>query len=273
MHSRIYAPVGSCIYCGASNWSQEKPRKLGDEHIVPEGLGGELVLPESSCKSCETETSRVELEWLRSSFAAARAQKALEKKKKRAPRHLPLRVRSKGQSVLKTIPIEEYPAQIVTLLFDQPEILLDVQPVEKELSGGIAIGILPSFGRHLKRYLDQGAVTFPPIRNSATSQHLGRMLAKIAHSYAVAELGVNGFQPFLQPIILGTDVRHLAHYVGGTREIPPAIEDVYKIELKPVESKGGGHYLMAIIRLLSDIQGMPEYRVVVGQPAYQASSD
>jgi hypothetical protein len=53
------------------------------------------------------------------------------------------------------------------------------------------------------------------------------MLAKIAHSYAVAELGIDGFKPFLNKIILGANIHHLSHYVGGTRVIPPASKDAY----------------------------------------------
>ena len=94
--TKIYAPVGHCIYCGSREWSPGCNRKLGDEHIVPEGLGGKLILPESSCKSCEKITSKFELEWLRSSFFAVRVQKGLGKKKKRPTRYLPLHIERNG---------------------------------------------------------------------------------------------------------------------------------------------------------------------------------
>jgi hypothetical protein len=91
------------------------------------------------------------------------------------------------------------------------------------------------------------------------------MLAKIAHSFAIAELGLDGFKPFLQQVILGTDIGHLGHYVGGTKEVPPASANVYDIRLTTIQSKSCREYLMAIVRLLSDVQGMPEYWVVVGE--------
>ncbi len=263
--AKTYAPVGRCIYCGASEWSANQSRKLGDEHIIPEGLGGRLVLPEASCRKCEAVTSKVELEWLRSAFYTARVQKELGKKKKRPPRFLGLQVQRNGKVVWESIPLEKYPAMIVTLLFDKPEILSDCSPVEKVLSGGVVIGILPTFGRLLKPYLDQGSVTFSPPRSGATSEYLGRMLAKIAHSYAVAELGIDGFTPFLTNIVLGTDTRHLSHYIGGTREVPPASNNAYEIKLTITESIGRERYLVVTIRLLSDVQGMPEYWAVVGK--------
>ena len=263
--TKTYAPVGRCIYCGTTEWSAQQQRKMGDEHIIQEGIGGRLVLPEASCKTCEEATSAVELEWLRGAYQTARVQKGLGKKKKRPPRFLPLQVVKGNKTTWESVPLEKYPAMIVTLCFDKPEILSDCAPVAKVLSGGVAIGILPTFGQLLKPFLDQGAVTFVPPRASATSTHLGRMLAKIAHSYAVAELGIDKFSPFLQNIILGTDICHIPHYVGGTMDVPTVIDEVYEIELTTMASLGGRSYLVCIIRLLSDVKGMPEYWVVVGE--------
>ncbi|MBU2828948.1 HNH endonuclease [Acidithiobacillus ferriphilus] len=225
--TKIYAPVGHCIYCGSREWSPGCNRKLGDEHIVPEGLGGKLILPESSCKSCEKITSKFELEWLRSSFFAVRVQKGLGKKKKRSTRYLPLHIERNGRTIIKNIPIEKYPPIIVTMLFDHPGMLLDIQPTGKELSGGVEIGTLATFGGMVSEHLAEGAVSFAPQRRSATSLELGRILAKIAHSYAVAKLGVGGFTPFLQPIIMGNDTQNAGHYIGGTREIPEKIAEFY----------------------------------------------
>ena len=264
--AKSYMPVGRCIYCGSPEWSAGQVRKLGDEHIIPEGLGGKLLLPEASCKDCEGLTSKFELEWLRSAFYTVRVQKGLGKKKKRPPKFLPLQVQRNGRTILESVPLEKYPAMSVTLLFDHPDILSDCAPVEKVLSGGVAIGTLPTFGLLLKPYLDQGTISFVPPRSSATSTLLGRMLVKIAHSYAVAELGIDGFKPFLNQIILGTNIHHLSHYVGGTRVIPPASNDAYEIKLITIKSIGCRPYLMVIIRLLADVQGMPEYWVVVGEP-------
>ena len=45
--------VGECVYCGAKDG-------LSDEHIVPFGLGGNIVLPDASCQSCVKITSAFE---------------------------------------------------------------------------------------------------------------------------------------------------------------------------------------------------------------------
>jgi hypothetical protein len=49
---RRFGPVGRCIYCGATRYSMDRA-KLGKEHIIPEGIGGNLELLEASCFRCE----------------------------------------------------------------------------------------------------------------------------------------------------------------------------------------------------------------------------
>jgi hypothetical protein len=58
-----------------------------------------------------------------------------------------------------------------------------------------------------------------------------RMLAKIAHSYAVADMGAENFLPYLPPIILGHDISYLGSVVGQT------------IKSEPPPEGGGSHFL------------------------------
>src|SRR5258707_13332584 len=57
-----YAAVGKCIYCDAKVYSTRvgiRSTPFGDEHIIAEGLGGKLELPEASCQKCEHITGRI----------------------------------------------------------------------------------------------------------------------------------------------------------------------------------------------------------------------
>jgi hypothetical protein len=64
---RAYAPVRACIYCGAT------AGPFSDEHIIPLSLGGNLVLPESSCHPCAKITGRFEMDVARFNFAGFRS--------------------------------------------------------------------------------------------------------------------------------------------------------------------------------------------------------
>ncbi len=63
---KVYSAIGRCIYCGAENVT------LTDEHIIPFGLGGNWILPKSSCKACATITGQFEQFCLRSMLGNTR---------------------------------------------------------------------------------------------------------------------------------------------------------------------------------------------------------
>jgi hypothetical protein len=44
---KVYPPVGRCIYCFSSDCD------LGDEHIIPQALGGNIILQRACCPACE----------------------------------------------------------------------------------------------------------------------------------------------------------------------------------------------------------------------------
>src|SRR5258708_7133383 len=54
-----FDPVGRCIYC------PDGVGPLTREHIVASGLGGGLILPESSCEKCRRVTHEIETYCLR----------------------------------------------------------------------------------------------------------------------------------------------------------------------------------------------------------------
>ena len=94
-----------------------------------------------------------------------------------------------------------------------------------------------------------------------------RLLAKIAHCYAVAEYGLNNFEPLLPDLILGKP-SPLGHLVGdGFLEEPPEdfLHQIKLITMRVFEA----YFLVAEIRLFANL-GAPRYRVAVGR--FDASS-
>ena len=80
--------------------------------------------------------------------------------------------------------------------------------------------------------------------------HLGKMLAKIAHAFATAELGYGNFRPHLLDIILNRPPLYISQYVGGIRDVePPLGNDLHEIEIDKT-GLGKGHYVIIQINFL-----------------------
>src|ERR1700685_364397 len=89
---RRYKPVGSCIYCGSHE-------RLSDEHIIPYGMGGRWILPESSCTGCAAITGAFEGDVLRTIVGPLRMLYNMPtRRKKERPRNLPLKVKYPSSS-------------------------------------------------------------------------------------------------------------------------------------------------------------------------------
>ena len=109
-------------------------------------------------------------------------------------------------------------------------------------------------------------ITAPGTYNSAWTT---RTLAKTAHSYAMAELGVDAFAPFLESIVLEDDFDKIrgecGKYVGGAENASPyPTSNLHEIGI------GGrlvrGRFLVVVtVRLFSNVLGTPTYDVVVGE--------
>jgi hypothetical protein len=90
-----------------------------------------------------------------------------------------------------------------------------------------------------------------------------RMLAKIAHAFAVAEIGLASFQPFLLPIILREETENSVQYIGGIPATEPAAEGLhdlaFALQLGPTQD------IVAVrLRLLACLE-TPTYFVAVGR--------
>jgi HNH endonuclease len=252
-----YDPVGKCIYCGAAEG------RLTAEHIIPESLGGMLVLPAASCDACAIETGAFEGRCAGQIFRGPRRILGLPQKnrgRKRRAKPDTFDIKADGRSL--EVEAHELPGMLVTFTFDPPGILANAEPREV-FSGRICFQQLPGFGERLSNmrarhnFKDQIAL---PVRGDAADH--GRLLAKIAHAYAVAELGIGGFRPFLNDIILNKPPLHIGHYVGGLFGDAPQGEDLHEILLG--DEFWGDKHVVVEIQLFAD-RAMPKYLVVAGE--------
>ena len=252
-----------CIYCNG-------PPPLTLEHIIPDGLGGALTIPNASCAACADQTHAFEghaMNLLRS----VRRQLGFPQKRRGAKARAN---RKDEQFVLMLdrnrvkVPIDEFPALLMSLVFPLPGILLNQKPEDKPLTGGVySAELMEGIGEKLNRikakYRAQsvGVVGIEP-NARGSEDDFGRMLAKIAHAYAAAELGCGGFVPFLVRIIQGIKPYCLPYFIGSAIGKAPPYSDLHQIEIDRT-GLGLGQFVVVKIRLFAN-RDTPTHYVVVG---------
>ena len=284
---RQFAPVGRCIYCG----SEDNKEDLTREHILPFSLGGRLVLPKSSCSRCAHITRDFEREITRKMLWILRLVCNFPTRKRRErPFELPLQVTVHGEEKTVVVPVSRYPAAPVRLpIYELPGLLRGVVP-----GSGFGpvkhVSVTPALADQNERFdklaeqLGTKELKFN-IPFSVLHKEFLQLLAKIAHSAAIAEFGFGSFEPMTIPIILGKDFTHCADLIGSLpgpewKPVTDISTSIYRFSvtdlrysfyddagaLLRVESRC---YLLAGIRLFQERSdpATPLYCVVVGIPS------
>jgi glutaredoxin len=166
--SKVYNAVGRCIYCGAG-----AENRLSREHIVPIGLGGGLVLSKASCESCSKITQKFEEICLRKIFLPYRVYVGLMRHRK----ELRESIKENGEFL------------IIPRIFGEPGLICGRPPGNPLVFTYLLYADGQEIDHHVQR-LAAGEICFDMAA-------FARMLAKIAHSYVVAELGLDGVDPEL----------------------------------------------------------------------------
>jgi hypothetical protein len=262
--------IGHCIYCGRSDYADGETRKLGDEHVIPFGLNGDILLTDASCQACERITGHVETITLGHHLIGPRRVMGLQSRTRpaRQPKTLPIFAiepgggRGRGHKV--QIEVDDFPTALFMLPLATPPILSLVagRPVE--------IPRHPPFV-HWFRY--DGALLREKYgvahwaTQSLDMRYFCRMLAKIGHAFAVFELGVDGFTPMLTDIIRDPDrsSRAAIGFIGGLHPAPPAPRSLHEMKVGRATIAGGPTFVVVRLRLFAQF-GAPVYSVVVGVP-------
>jgi len=255
-----YRPINRCIYCGKS----ANQVKLTDEHIIPLSLGGTRVLPKASCKKCAAATSRVEFRVAKGMWDYARVQLGLPSRRpKERPQFFEMEIPDRP---VQRIPIPDLPSTIVSFRFPPPGILFDL-PMNTTVGGQVVIShrSAAEADRKMREVSRQGKLRLNPKGFAAVP--FAQFLAKIAHSYAVAELGLGGFAPMLGPVILERNPEHILHWVGSSTVDDGAGEVLHEISMARQKQylAGGRDLWMVTLRLFANM-GAPTHHVVVGEP-------
>jgi hypothetical protein len=266
-----YHPIGRCIY----GEGKEHRGKLTEEHIVPFGIAGDsTVLPASSCRSCAKITGKVEQRCLREMLGHFRiAIGSPTRRPKERPKNVEIKTghfNKEATEVENVQTITIFPTEIIVLpMFTFPgagllESRSPAADVEFQLSLFRLENQLEDFSRK------HGAILSPALY----PVEFVRMIAKIAHSYAVAELGPDGFRPYLLDLILGRipDLNSCLQWIGCEPKAPPPSGDLFSIrwdkcffEKNDAAAGSPKKQLLMVQFRLFPFFNTPLYHVVVGE--------
>jgi hypothetical protein len=256
-----YPPVGRCIYCGSTDG-------LTREHIVPFSFGGTTVLPKASCISCAEITSDFEHSCARTMLGNMRLQLGFpSRNKKNRPDQITLQVKTgKKPREPRSVKIKNLPILPIPLpVFDPPGILSNLQPTDDvECVMNFYWMVDQEAAREQYNKIQPGGtiamqMNFPYLA-------FARLLAKIAHSQAVAEYGVEAFSPMLLPYILGPNI-HTSYVIGGTKvpiNAPVGVELHWLIEFG-IFNRSDKRFFTAKIELFKFLKDHPTYWVVLAE--------
>lgn len=254
---KVYPPVGRCIYCGA------KDCDLSDEHIIPQGLGGNILLPAACCSSCERIVgAQLEGRLLHKTngmFAAMRLRLNYKSKRpKDRPKSLPYKVISKdGVSRIIEVPARSVPRHWMTFL--------------TQTSPGVIQGRSRTEAAGVSPYSIFNPSDFTAIAHEDESiqfvgagegRDLARLLAKIAHGISVAQHGIDAFEAWLPDFILGKDDCAMHYYVAGHEN--KTVDDKGDHSVTVGTWEDDGVRIGVRIRLFCKY-GTPDYEVAVGK--------
>lgn len=259
--NKTYSAVNRCIYC-------HNDKALSNEHIIPFGLGGRWVLPKSSCVECAKKTAAFEQTCQRTMYGLLRMYYNLPtRRKNERPQKLPLKVKLSPDAEWSFMDVDRdiYPFLITFPILPMPDELTGrITQCERGAkvkrlwirANSFRDGLLP----HLQSLCTELKVFGVHPDSTFSAPEFFCMLAKIAHAFATAELGIGAFTPFLMPIICNSDTSNSVQYIGGLENVEPPTNGLHELSL---------HYdrlgIVAVkIRLLAAL-GTPTYLVAVGR--------
>jgi hypothetical protein len=258
MTAQMYKPVCVCIYCGSKD-------NLTDEHIIPLGLNGNIVLPKASCPKCNAITASFKRSVLRGDMRHVRA--ALGFKTRRPqdmPKTLPLFITVNGQERTVQVPAAESLVVLPFPMFRMPGFVEGRTP-----KAGIDINgfVNVHFGADSQMLMTRYHAEKVGVVVRVDSMALARMLAKIAYCTVVGELGYAALsENFVLSAIRG-ESDDLGTWVGsGQDATPPTPPNVQHSAIYSIYEKQGQRVLIVLIKLFSNSPA-PAYAVVIGRPA------
>lgn len=188
--------MGECVYCGSVDG-------LTDEHIVPFGLGGNLILPDASCPGCAKITSLFERRVLRGFMHRARTTGNFQTRRpKERPQTHTVTLLRNDQIIETDVAVPDATALLHLPLLAPPQFFSGVTDTT-----GLTVRGLETlyFGANPEEFVKGHGASGLQQTDSLDVNSFARMIAKIGYCYICATLGIppRAEVPVL-PFILGT---------------------------------------------------------------------
>lgn len=226
MARRLCEGFDRCVYCGKPG-TPELP--LSEEHLFPQGAGGDVVIPSASCGACRDATSAFELSCLRNFYGATRAYLGLYGSRRPETRPTTLPVISLDGDIIEDVPVQDFPFVAIRLEMPPPGILVGRERVPNGImvtDYGLRTVTLPSAVEHNKRFERRypGGV----LKLEVPISDYYRMLAKVGHCLTAARFGLDGFRPALAEYVRapGGEINEGSYFIGGAFAFGQRVEEI-----------------------------------------------
>lgn len=250
---RVFKPANRCIYC-----PNGKP-PFTREHVIPRGLGGSIVYPKASCERCRKIIHEIETYCMRGPWLSHRLTLGLVNDLKDLGDELKMPVMIDGKRQEKIFTPEEFPNYLVLPQFHDPPGKLTNR---RDEAGRVSFTVWGDEQTKTLHGIGEG--------NRILCEHFnlnsfGRAIAKIAHGFVAGEYGLDNFEPFLPPYILGRHPGGGDFFIGNWGEDGMRRHEhlLHQIGAAFVEDRGRIRVDVRL-RLFAAHDRSPVYRIIVG---------
>jgi hypothetical protein len=245
-----YPPAGRCIYCGSTEGN------LSKEHIVAYALNGNWVLPKASCRTCQEIIQKYEEACLRVMFKPLRTRLGMQSRRPKED-HLNVEVtRRDGTRGTIRVHHKDFPVVAYGMHLPAAGIVVGHPPTDK-----FHTTILFRFHEGEVEKFREGVAGIVKIGAFDATAFM-RMLAKIAYSFAAAEIGTAGLHPMLADLVLARapNSAYLPYLIGGES---PGEKGDFTNRIEIVDYTINDAIYTAVLIQLFGFMGMPKYHVIV----------
>jgi hypothetical protein len=202
LSSKARRPLNYCAYCGSTE-------SLSTEHIIPYGLGGELILLKGVCDECRKAIADIEDVVLCRYLCALRSHLCLPSRK---PQHRPasykLALQRGDLCWSQKVQAADHPGIVHFAMLDPPGHVTGGSGQNLRL---VRADIFADTEARLAQLGADSVVEQPQIR----AIDLARAISKIGMSYAAAEFGRDAFAEFYVQHLTRNEAPDWNRWVGG----------------------------------------------------------